>query len=77
MKDRLAALDRHNTPGREAATVANWVDAVKRGDSRVSGSQKVGVQRMHLTLAGNGAAGGYQRLGCYLATKDAGGRRWK
>ena len=69
-EDRLAVLDRHHAPGREAAAVANAVDLVDDGHRGIAGAQEIGVQRMR-QAAVHRAMGRDQRLADHLAAEHA------
>ena len=71
VEDRLAVLDRHDTAGREAATVTDPVDLVEDRHGRVAGAQEVGVQRMHQPVAlVDRACRGDQCLSGHLSAED-------
>ncbi len=62
VEDRPAVLDPDHAPGGEALPVPDAVDLVDDRDRRVTGTQEVGVQRVHRAVGLHGAARRDQRL---------------
>ena len=61
VKDRLAALDGHNSPGRIAFPVTNPLHLINNRCFLVAGAKKIGVQGMSITAI-SGLAGCKQGL---------------
>ncbi len=71
-------LQRNHPAGAEASPVTDRIDLVEYRSRRVSGAQKIGVQRMHPATAFHGARGRVHRLRQHLPAVDtflASGRR--
>ena len=69
---RLAALDRHDAAGGEAAALADAVDLVEDRHRGVAAEQEVGVQRVRRPARRYGAARRHQRLRHHLPAEDPG-----
>ena len=70
VEDRPPVLHGDDTPGREGASVSDPVDLVEDRHLRVTGSEEIGVQRMHPPVL-DGAARRHERLCGHLAAEDA------
>lgn len=69
-EDRPAVLDRDDTPGIEARSVADALHLIDDRHRGISGPHEIGVQRMDETLSLDGALRRHQRLADHLPAED-------
>ncbi len=69
-KMRLAVLDRENAAGGEAAAVAHALDLVDDRHRGIARPHEIGMQRMHMAIAIDGALRRDQRLRDDLAAEN-------